>query len=96
MKTSSLIAHLQKWASRQPDKTAIRFLVDDVSENATNQFNYKELWERVCLVSQHLELLCQPGERVLLLYPPGLEFACVFLAGLKAGVTLVPAFPPTP
>jgi acyl-CoA synthetase (AMP-forming)/AMP-acid ligase II len=37
---------------------------------------------------------CAPGERVLLLYPPGLEFVTAFLACLYAGVVAVPAPPP--
>ena len=35
-----------------------------------------------------------PGERALLLYPPGLEFVEAFLACLAAGVIAVPAYPP--
>lgn len=34
------------------------------------------------------------GERVLLLYPPGLEFIAAFFGGLYAGVTIVPVYPP--
>ncbi|HVR99607.1 MAG TPA: AMP-binding protein, partial [Thermoanaerobaculia bacterium] len=35
-----------------------------------------------------------PGERALLLYPPGLEFVAAFFGCLYAGVIAVPAYPP--
>ena len=37
-----------------------------------------------------------PGERALLLYPPGLEFVAAFFGCLYAGVVAVPAYPPRP
>ncbi|MEZ4236673.1 MAG: AMP-binding protein [Myxococcota bacterium] len=37
-----------------------------------------------------------PGDRVLLVYPPGLDFPCAFLGCLWAGVVAVPAAPPQP
>lgn len=37
-----------------------------------------------------------PGERVLLVYPPSLDFIVTFLACLRAGVVAVPVYPPDP
>jgi len=37
-----------------------------------------------------------PGERALLLYPPGLEFIAAFFGCLYAGIIAVPAYPPQP
>src|SRR6185369_1106234 len=37
-----------------------------------------------------------PGERALLLYPPGLEFISAFFGCLYAGIIAVPAYPPQP
>ncbi len=37
-----------------------------------------------------------PGERALLLYPPGLDFIAAFFGCLYAGVVAVPAYPPRP
>lgn len=39
---------------------------------------------------------CAPGDRVLLLHPPGVEFVTAFTACLYAGVVAVPAPPPHP
>lgn len=38
----------------------------------------------------------QQGDRVLLVYPPGLDFIVAFLACLRAGVVAVPVYPPDP
>ena len=37
-----------------------------------------------------------PGDRVVLVYPPSLDFMLAFLSCLKAGVIAVPVFPPNP
>ena len=37
-----------------------------------------------------------PGDRVLLVYPPGLEFIKAFVGCLAAGVLPVPVYPPSP
>ncbi len=37
-----------------------------------------------------------PGDRVLLVYPPSLDFIISFIACLKAGLIAVPVFPPDP
>jgi acyl-CoA synthetase (AMP-forming)/AMP-acid ligase II len=36
----------------------------------------------------------KPGDRVMLLYPPGLDFIAAFFGCLYAGVVAVPSFPP--
>jgi acyl-CoA synthetase (AMP-forming)/AMP-acid ligase II len=41
-----------------------------------------------------LQGLVPPGERALLLYPPGLEYIAVFFGCLYAGVVAVSAYPP--
>jgi acyl-CoA synthetase (AMP-forming)/AMP-acid ligase II len=38
----------------------------------------------------------RPGERVLLVYTPSLDFIVAYVACLKAGVVAVPVFPPIP
>ncbi len=40
--------------------------------------------------------LCAPGDRALLLFPPGLDFIAAFFGCLYAGVIAVPAYPPHP
>jgi acyl-CoA synthetase (AMP-forming)/AMP-acid ligase II len=38
----------------------------------------------------------KPGDRILLIYPPSLDFILSFIACLKARLTAVPLFPPDP
>eukprot|EP00850_Spirogloea_muscicola_P015430 SM000118S25573 [mRNA] locus=s118:32980:40361:- [translate_table: standard] len=38
----------------------------------------------------------KPGDRVVLVYPPGLEFLEAFLACLRSGIIAVPVYPPNP
>ena len=44
--------------------------------------------------SAHLQGIAEPGARVLLLYPQGLDYAIAFFACLYAGLVGVPVFPP--
>ena len=37
-----------------------------------------------------------PGDRVLLLVPPGLDYVAAFFGCLYAGAVAVPAYPPNP
>jgi len=41
-----------------------------------------------------LRPLCAPGDRVLLLFPPSLDYITAFLGCLYAGLVAVPAYPP--
>ncbi len=38
----------------------------------------------------------KPGDRTLLVYPPGLAFIIAFMACLRAGIVAVPVYPPDP
>ena len=45
-------------------------------------------------IAAWLQSRCRPGDRALLLYPPGLDFVAAFFGCLYAGVLAVPAYPP--
>ena len=74
------------------DKIAYRFLVDGDKEELT--LTYGQLHQRALAIAARLKDEAKPGERALLLYPPGLEFICAFFGCLYAGVIAVPAYPP--
>lgn len=57
-------------------------------------FSNAELGQQVLRMASGLGQLAQPGERVLLLFEPGPEFAMAFWACLCAGVVAVPTYPP--
>jgi natural product biosynthesis luciferase-like monooxygenase protein len=47
-------------------------------------------------VAATLQRLGAPGERAILLYPPGIEYIAAFFGCMYAGVLAVPAYPPDP
>ncbi|WP_437535239.1 thioester reductase domain-containing protein [Sorangium sp. So ce726] len=85
---------LQRWAGERPDALAFRFLVDGESEEVTRTF--AQLDREARSIAASLQELGARGERVLLLYPPGLDFIAAFLGCLYAGAIAVPAYPPDP
>ena len=79
-------------ARAQPSKSAYTFLADGEVESAS--LSYLELDQRARAVAAQLRQAGAAGRRVLLLYPPGLEFVVAFLGCLCAGAVAVPAHPP--
>jgi len=90
----TLIDILRDRALRQPEQVAYTFLVD--GETQSVGLTYRALARRVGAIARRLQDCCQKGDRVLLLYPPGLEYVAAFLGCLSAGVLAVPAYPPRP
>ena len=85
---------LMCWRSRHhPDRRALTFLQN--SEKEESHLTYGELDRSARCVAAGLQSRgIAPGERVLMLYPSGLEFAAGFLGCLYAGVMAIPAPPP--
>lgn len=87
-KFSTIIEVLQWRAKHQPRKIGYVFLNDGEIESAS--LTYKELDYRAKLVATLLRRSAQPGDRALLIYPPGLDFIIAFFGCLYAGVVAVP------
>jgi amino acid adenylation domain-containing protein len=85
---------LRARAAERPEQVAYTFLADGEAE--AGRLTYAELDRRARVVAAALRASVPPGERALLLYPPGLEFVAAFLGCLIAGVVAVPAYPPRP
>ncbi|MBW4644889.1 MAG: AMP-binding protein [Goleter apudmare HA4340-LM2] len=92
METLSLIDILRSRAVTEPDRLALRFLQDGEIESAS--LTYQSLDQKARAIAAQLQSLGLEGERVLLLYAPGLEFVSAFFGCLYAGVVAVPAYPP--
>ena len=75
-------SYLQDFAQSKPDHTAFIFLAD--GETESERLTYAELDLRARLIATQLQSQCQPGDRALLCYPPGLEFICAFMGCLYA------------
>lgn len=94
LKTNTLVDLLRYRALHQPDRIAYRFLID--GETETVSLTYQELEAQSRAIASQLQQFCQPGDRALLLYQPGLEYISAFFGCLFAGVVAVPAYPPRP
>ncbi len=91
---SSLVEVLRWRASHQPDRRAYTFLLD--GEEREVHLTYGELDLQARAIAARLQALEAAGERALLLYPPGLQFAAAFFGCLYAGSAAVPVYPPRP
>ncbi|MCU0872918.1 MAG: AMP-binding protein, partial [Pirellulaceae bacterium] len=52
--------------------------------------SFRKLHERAQAIGSELQALAAPGERAMLLFPPGLEFIPAFFGCLYAGIVAVP------
>ncbi len=84
--------HLRRRAALDPDRRAFTFLADGEEEQGS--LTWGELEARARALAAALQERCAPGDRALLLCPPGLDFVAAFFACLYAGVVAVPAYPP--
>ncbi|MCW7539369.1 AMP-binding protein [Aquabacterium sp. A7-Y] len=89
---ADLVSALRRRALLHPERTAIDFLGD--GEHVTESLSYGELDRRVRALAQVLQDAAAPGERALLLFPSGLDYAAAFFACLYAGLVGVPLYPP--
>lgn len=89
---SNLVELLRRRALNQPEQTAYKFLFD--GEAVGPSLTYAALDRRVRAVAAHLQQLNAAGERVLLLYPPGLDYIVAYFGCLCAGAIAVPAYAP--
>lgn len=82
-----------RWrAINQPDRLAYTFLTDGETEEA--RLTYQQLDQRSRAIAAWLQSVSERGERVLILYPPGLDYLAAFFGCLYAGVVAVPVYPP--
>nr|VFK20028.1 MAG: amino acid adenylation domain-containing protein [Candidatus Kentron sp. LFY] len=89
---ATLIELLQYGTHTQPDKRVYTFLKDGEIEEGN--LTYAQLDRQARAIAARLQDITTPGERVLLLYPAGLEFIAAFFGCLYAGVVAVPTYPP--
>jgi acyl-CoA synthetase (AMP-forming)/AMP-acid ligase II len=90
----SLVDILVRRAQRAPGGIPYVFAVD--LDGREEQITYAELDRRARAVAAILEGLGEPGDRGVLLFPPGLDYIVALLGCLYAGVIAVPAYPPDP
>jgi len=81
-------------AQHRPEQIVYTFLVDGHAQES--RLTFGELDQRARAIGASLQRLLSPGDRALMLYPPGLDYITAFLGCLCADVVAVPAWPPHP
>ena len=91
---TSVPAALSSWARQRPDAIAYTFVAGDL--NIQHQVTYRQLEQAALTIAENLQHRTRPGDRVLLLLPPGFDYLAAFLGCLYAGVVAVPLYAPRP
>ncbi len=89
---SSLVALLEHRAASESDARAYIFLSDRGEEEAV--ISFRALHAAARALAARLSDITQPGDRALLVFPPGLEFVVAFFGCLLARVIAVPIMVP--
>lgn len=90
---TDLVSAAQFWAEKTPDNPVFYFTDGEGGEDVC--LTYRQLDRAARAVAARLQQAgSAEGQRVLLLYPPGLDFVVGFFGTLYAGAIAVPAFPP--
>lgn len=89
----TLVELLRRRAWTDPDATAFTFLPDGADPGA--HLTYAELDRRARAFAAWLQRRGVAGERVALVFPPGLGFVAAFFGALYAGSVTVPAPAPS-
>jgi acyl-CoA synthetase (AMP-forming)/AMP-acid ligase II len=86
---------LAAWAQAWPDEALYLWLQSGAE---SERLSFGALWRRAGAVGASLlgAWGARRGDRVLLIYPPGLEFVVALFACFRAGVIAVPVYPPDP
>lgn len=89
---NSLVDLVRYRAAIQPEDDGYIYLEDGVSNEI--HMTYRQLDTKSRAIGAQLQKNGLSGKRILLLYPPGLDFICGFFGCLYAGATAVPVYPP--
>ncbi|ACU38738.1 AMP-binding protein [Actinosynnema mirum] len=88
---TDLVTAIRRNAEQRPDHTALTWL-DGLTEPA-GALTAAQVDHEAARVAAALRASVEPGARVLLLFPPGLDFVPAFVGCLYAGCLPVPVYP---
>ncbi|MGB6045318.1 MAG: AMP-binding protein [Pirellulales bacterium] len=94
MELGNIVRTLQAHATRTPDECVLEFIAEDTS--TAQSFTFRSLETRAQAIAAVLQSKLQPGDRAILMHPPGFEFVEAFFGCLFAGVVAVPVCIPRP
>jgi acyl-CoA synthetase (AMP-forming)/AMP-acid ligase II/acyl carrier protein len=89
---SNLVELLGYRAANQTNQIAFTFLESD--EGTEQSLTYQQLDTKARAIAVYLQQISKPGDRVLLLYPPGLDYIAAFFGCLYAELIAIPLYPP--
>ncbi|WP_432931877.1 fatty acyl-AMP ligase [Microbispora sp. CA-135349] len=82
---------ISEHARSTPERTALIFVDDVERADGATQWSYAQLDAEARRIGAWLRARFPAGDRVLLLYPTGLDFAAAFVGCLYTGMVAVPA-----
>ncbi|MGT2501873.1 fatty acyl-AMP ligase [Bradyrhizobium guangxiense] len=88
----SLVALLARRAADQAEDRAYVFLSDRGTEEAV--LTFRQLHGAASALATRLTLAGRPGDRAILVFPPGIEFMVALFGCLMAGIIAVPLMVP--
>src|SRR5688500_9252642 len=93
-RSETLVELLRVRANENGSQGAYRFLPGE--KRGEQRITYAQLDERARALAIAIGERAKPGDRALLLVPPGLDYIAAYFGCLYAGVIAVPAYPPNP
>ncbi|CAK4115978.1 unnamed protein product [Aphanomyces euteiches] len=94
--SDTIVNQLKQRAADTPNKVVYIFLDDQGRESVTLTFADLDRAARKVAATLQTEAGVKKGDRVMLCYPPGLDFAMGFWGCLYAGAIGIPTYPPYP
>lgn len=92
----TLTSNFDRNRAQLGDSPAYRFLdYSQEQDGRVVEISWNELWSRVCAIGARLQQVTQPGDRVAILAPQGLDYVAGFFGAIHAGNVAIPLFAPT-
>ncbi|MBA0745067.1 hypothetical protein Gogos_007658 [Gossypium gossypioides] len=96
----TLDGYLKRWGTHEVTQSKTLYTWINEEGAAVGQRTYAELHANASFIAQKIltskKPVIRPGDRVLLVYVPGLDFVDAFFGCLRAKVLPVPVLPPDP
>jgi acyl-CoA synthetase (AMP-forming)/AMP-acid ligase II len=93
-RSASLVEVARHYADTAPNARPFTFIDYAGAQPEDFAMTYQQLDQRARRIAALLQTSGKPGDRVLLLYPAGLDYLCALFGCLYAGMVGVPAYPP--
>ncbi|QMT61545.1 fatty acyl-AMP ligase [Legionella sp. PC997] len=92
-KIENIVELFKERAFANPSAPLYYFSTTGLFENS-EQYTYGELQQKIYSIAALIQQYAKPGDRVLLIFTPGIDYIVTFWACLFSGVLAVPAYPP--